>query len=151
MIQTVFKRIDLERLSGLTSVLGIDIDGDDAFVVDGRKNKIVEIAETVRTELSRYFAAIGLINYAQDAQMEKPAKSGVKTRTTANSGLRTIIAALCGCATATQAAKMPSAAYVMTRVGMSGARALPNRNSSRRIGVVSTGSRVPCSRSPITA
>jgi len=34
MIQTVFKRIDLERLSGLTSVLGIDIDGDDAFVVE---------------------------------------------------------------------------------------------------------------------
>jgi len=35
---------------------------DDAFAVDGRKNKVVQIAETVRNELSRYFATIGLIN-----------------------------------------------------------------------------------------
>ena len=48
------------------------------------------------------------------------------------------------------ARKMPSTRYETPAAGIKAATALPIRSSSRRMGVVSTGSRVPCSRSPTT-
>ena len=50
-----------------------------------------------------------------------------------------------GCAkSSTQARKTAKTAYEIASDGTNAASALPSRNSSRRIGVVSTGSSVPC-------
>ncbi len=85
-------------------------------------------------------------------QIDQPASSGVKSSWASMSEPRMTAEATAGSAkSSTQARKKPKTAYEIASDGTSTASALPSRNSSRRIGVVSTGSSVPCSRSPTTA
>ncbi len=92
------------------------------------------------------------VEMAMPIQIDKPATSGVKTSWARISGTCRSASAT-ALAASTSTARMTAAytRYEIASEGMSDASALPSRNSSRRSGVVSTGSSVPCCRSPTTA
>ena len=81
------------------------------------------------------------------------ASSGVKSTWASKSGPWMNADATAGCAKSTTQCQEDREHGIRDRQATASraASALPSRNSSRRIGVVSTGSRVPCWRSPTTA
>jgi hypothetical protein len=91
------------------------------------------------------------VEMATPAQIDRAATSGVKSTWASSSGPLRSADATGGCAKRSMAAtKAPRTPYETASDGRSTASALPRRNSSARIGVVSTGSSVPCCRSPAT-
>jgi hypothetical protein len=88
---------------------------------------------------------------ARPTQIAHAASSGMKTTSAGSCGAFHISVATAGFAkSATIAMNTPNTRYERPTAGRKIAAALPSMSSIRVTGVVSTGSRVPCSRSPTT-
>jgi len=97
-------------------------------------------------------ASLDLAEIAMPTHIDQVASSGVKITWASRSGPWINADATPGCANSTTSpTKIANTAYAIPSDGMRAASALPRRNSSGRMGVVSAGSRVPCWRSPTTA